>query len=108
MIYLIHPVEEHILSATAMPNSTPSKVAPLRALPSVDQVLRSPQARKLRDSVGSQRITRLARTVTDTLRMELQNGGQDRDASKLTRESLLHEAVRRLEDACLTDSIPGA
>ena len=67
----------------------------LRALPSVDALLRTPEAEALRPALGAERLTSLARSVTDELRAELRagvegaNGGGGRDA-------LLAEAARRL------------
>jgi L-seryl-tRNA(Ser) seleniumtransferase len=85
----------------------------LRALPSVDALLRTPAAAALRARVGAEHLTALARAVTDELRAELRargdwrapdekNGlrssveGQSRSDDDLTRESLLAEAARRL------------
>jgi L-seryl-tRNA(Ser) seleniumtransferase len=77
-----------------------------RALPSVDQLLRTEEARALRGSVGSERITALARTVTDELRQEIQasSPGSIKPAESGAREALLAEAVRRLNDACQSDN----
>jgi L-seryl-tRNA(Ser) seleniumtransferase len=86
----------------AMPNSVPSKASILRTLPSIDQLLRTNEALALRGSVGAQRMAKLARAVTEELRLELQKKAADdgHPASEYTRESLLGEAVRRLERAC--------
>jgi L-seryl-tRNA(Ser) seleniumtransferase len=91
-----------------MPNATTSKLSLLRALPSVDQLLRSAEAQELRDSVGAQSIAVLARTIIDVLRMELQSETESDTAAGHSRESLFTEAVRRLEAACLTDRLSGA
>jgi L-seryl-tRNA(Ser) seleniumtransferase len=74
----------------------------LRALPSIDALLRTDAARSLGARTGLQRLTALARTVTDELRTELQAraGGGAPDANgDLSREALLAEAVKRLERA---------
>ena len=77
----------------------------LRALPSIDALLRTEAARSLGERTGIQRLTALARDVTDELRTELQaraaadtpdNAGTNGD---LSREALLAEAVKRLERA---------
>ncbi|HLL73012.1 MAG TPA: L-seryl-tRNA(Sec) selenium transferase [Pyrinomonadaceae bacterium] len=89
----------------------------LRALPSIDALLRTPEARALVERTGTQRLTALARSVTDELRAELQAranapaanvadddtnkdadpNGDAADADRdFTRESLLAEAVERL------------
>jgi L-seryl-tRNA(Ser) seleniumtransferase len=52
-----------------MPDST--SIETLRALPSVDALLRTPEARALRERVGAEHLTALARSVTEDLRAEL-------------------------------------
>jgi len=69
----------------------------LRALPSVDALLRTPEAQPLRDALGAARLTTLARRVTDELRGELM--ARDGGASEPARETLLAEAARRLARA---------
>ncbi|HYP02377.1 MAG TPA: L-seryl-tRNA(Sec) selenium transferase [Pyrinomonadaceae bacterium] len=74
----------------------------LRALPSVDALLRTPAARALAERTGSSRLTALARGITDELRAELQAHANADDAAAngdFTREALLAEAVARLERA---------
>jgi L-seryl-tRNA(Ser) seleniumtransferase len=83
-----------------------SKQDLLRGLPSVDALLRTETARVLRDMVGAQRLTALARDVTEELRESIQS---DRARLKTmngapSREMLLAEAARRLERACKSDS----
>ncbi len=87
--------------------STNSKSSALRALPSVDELLRSKEAQLLRRSVGSQRIITLARAITADLRSELQNNteGSNPAAQEHAREAILDEAVRRLEKACKTEQV---
>src|SRR5947209_16391466 len=83
-----------------------SKDSLLRALPSVDQLLRTEGVMALRNSVGASRITALARTVTEELRQEIQTRSLAKgieSGTALTRESLLAEVTRRLEDACRRD-----
>lgn len=92
-----------------MTNSVTAKASLLRALPSVDQLLHTDEALTLRSSVGSQRMTTLARAVTDELRLELQTNARDdhTPATEYTRESLLDEAVRRLAAACKGERLSG-
>src|ERR1700754_3618934 len=52
-----------------MPEQTPADN--LRALPSVDALLRTPEALALRERVGAEHLTTLARAVTEGLRAEL-------------------------------------
>ena len=78
-----------------MPDSTPTER--LRALPSIDALLRTPEAAALRETLGAERLTALARAVTDELREELRSdpdtGSTDGDDA---RAALLAEAARRL------------
>ena len=78
-----------------MPDSTLTER--LRALPSIDALLRTREAAALRDALGAERLTALARAVTDELRAELRSdseqGSTDGDGA---RAALLAEAARRL------------
>jgi L-seryl-tRNA(Ser) seleniumtransferase len=71
----------------------------LRALPSVDALLRTETARGLREAVGAERLTTAARAVTEELRADMRaaavNVNQGNGA--VTRDALLAEAARRLE-----------
>ncbi|HEX8127768.1 MAG TPA: L-seryl-tRNA(Sec) selenium transferase [Pyrinomonadaceae bacterium] len=76
----------------------------LRALPSIDALLRTPQARTLAERTGLPRLTALARSVTDELREDLRArtdaaGTPGAANGRLSREALLAEAVGRLERA---------
>ena len=87
---------------------SPEKKNPLRALPSVDALLRSPEARLLGERYGAQRLANLARAVTGELRETLQDGAQDLSAdANHTREALMIEALRRLEAACKGEAASG-
>src|SRR6266851_823900 len=48
--------------------------ASLRAIPSVDQLLRSDAAIELRPAVGVQRLTVIAREITDQMRAQIESG----------------------------------
>ena len=74
----------------------------LRALPSVDSLLRTETARSLKSKIGAGRLTSLARKVTEELRREilaeseiLQPGSADNGL----RSNLLMEAEKRLAQA---------
>jgi L-seryl-tRNA(Ser) seleniumtransferase len=91
-----------------MSKQATSRSSRLRALPSVDALLRTETARALRDAVGARQLTRLARAVTDELRESLlaeSADGLDNGAS--SREALLAEAARRLERAARRESARG-
>ncbi|HEV2706029.1 MAG TPA: L-seryl-tRNA(Sec) selenium transferase [Pyrinomonadaceae bacterium] len=70
----------------------------LRALPSVDALLHTPEAHALRERAGASRLTALARAVADELRAELlaRASQENGSAHVLTREELLAEGARRL------------
>ncbi|MBV9928629.1 MAG: L-seryl-tRNA(Sec) selenium transferase [Acidobacteria bacterium] len=75
-----------------MPDSTLTER--LRALPSIDALLHTDEAAGLRAALGAERLTVLARAVTDELREELRSASDPFDGA---RESLLAEAARRLK-----------
>ncbi|MDQ3686936.1 MAG: L-seryl-tRNA(Sec) selenium transferase [Acidobacteriota bacterium] len=78
----------------------------LRALPSVDALLRTEEALALREVAGVQRLTTLARTVTREMRREMQERAAVQHAPNghRSRESLLAEAARRLRSAVEHDA----
>ena len=60
-----------------MPKSaakTDNKKSLLRALPSVDALLRSETGLSLRTAIGAEQLTLLSRQVTDELRAEILSG----------------------------------
>ena len=78
----------------------------MRALPSVDALLRSAEAQALRDRAGLARLTTLARAITEELRAEIQIRAEKaiEGNGDLTREALLAEAARRLARAVEGDN----
>jgi L-seryl-tRNA(Ser) seleniumtransferase len=80
-----------------------SAISNLRAIPSVDQLLRSAEAVQLRKVVGSQRLTDIAREVTDQIRAQVEAGSL-RDNS---REGLLAEGIQRLRQAGAHEALRG-
>ncbi len=74
----------------------------LRALPSIDSLLKSESARNLRDEIGADRLTSLARRVTAEIRSEVKKksfaSGQSSQSGNGLREQLMNEAERRLVD----------
>lgn len=92
-----------------MADQVMSKQNLLSALPSVDALLRTQAARRLLESVGPQRLTQMARSVTDELRALLLSEsarGEERNGAR-SREALLAEAERRLEEACAKERATG-
>lgn len=84
-----------------MANPSVSKTSPLRAIPSVDRILRTEAAKQLQSSFGNQRLTAIAREVTDEMRRRIQSEPRD----ELTKDALLEEAVRRLQAHCRRDQL---
>ena len=73
-----------------MPNSR----ANLRAVPSIDQLLRSDTGIKLRHRVGAARVTTLAREVTDVIRARIESGALGNGS----KSELLAEGIRLMEE----------
>src|ERR1700749_26501 len=107
-----------------MPEQTPTDN--LRALPSVDALLRTPEALALRERVGAEHLTTLARAVTEGLRAELRSRVEEpRDEAsgdgargdgeatdevrrvEASRAALLAEAARRLAHAARVEESRG-
>jgi L-seryl-tRNA(Ser) seleniumtransferase len=97
--YSTFPFRTCVMSEPAI-----SKTTALRALPSVDQLLRTEAAMALRQRIGASRLTSLARSVTDQIRAEIQSRKM---AGAITREGLLDLSVQRLKDACLREERSG-
>jgi L-seryl-tRNA(Ser) seleniumtransferase len=77
----------------------------LRALPSVDALLRTETAERLKPRVGGRHLTALARRVTEELRREIQDGAGD--SQEPPRIALLAEAERRLAQASENEAARG-
>jgi len=84
-----------------MANPAASKDLNLRAIPSVDQLLRTEAIAQLRSSVGMPRITTIAREVTEEMRREIQSEG----FPEKTKDTLLNEAVRRIHSLCQREAL---
>jgi L-seryl-tRNA(Ser) seleniumtransferase len=80
-----------------------SATSSLRAIPSVDQLLRSDEGVQLRKVVGSQRLADIAREVTNQIRAQVEAGSL-RDSS---RERLLAEGIQRLREAGAHEALRG-
>ena len=78
----------------------------LRHVPSVDQLLRTEEARRLREEIGIKRLTAIARAVTSELRSSIRRGRQVITNGNAT-ETLLAEAVTRLSETAQTESQTG-
>lgn len=86
-----------------MPNSAPGKDLTLRAIPSVDQLLRTEEVTLLRSSVGLPRLTAIAREVTEEMRRQIQS----EHLPETTKGDLRREAVERMKSLCQRDTISG-
>src|SRR5260370_29247596 len=75
----------------------------LRALPSIDTLLRTATAKSLQDKIGLAHLSALARKVTEELRQEIMNASSSltdqSQSQESSRAALLQEAERRLTNA---------
>ncbi len=78
----------------AMTNQTAANSSTLRAIPSVDQLLHTDVAMRLRTSIGLPRLTAIAREVTEEMRTGAQSGGLLEDS----KQALLALAATRLNE----------
>jgi L-seryl-tRNA(Ser) seleniumtransferase len=79
----------------------------LRHVPSVDQLLRTDAARELRGLVGLRRLTNIARAVTDEIRSLVRSGHDFPKSNGNYAETLLAEAVRRMEASAQRENQAG-
>lgn len=86
--------------------SEPAKLSALRELPSVDQLLKSEVATRLREISGPERLTTIARQVTDQLRSEILANPENSGAQS-SREALLKQATQRMESLVMTEEHAG-
>ncbi len=84
-----------------MTNPATSKDLNLRAIPSIDQLLRAEGVAQLRSSVGKPRLTTIAREVIEKMREEIRSEG----FPESTKDTLLDEAVRRVYSLCRRESL---
>jgi L-seryl-tRNA(Ser) seleniumtransferase len=83
-----------------MTSTATSKDSALRALPSVDQLLRAEAVAQLRSSAGLPRLTSLARQVTEEMRTQIQSGS----LSETSKDALLNGAVQSILRLCREDA----
>jgi L-seryl-tRNA(Ser) seleniumtransferase len=76
----------------------------LRHVPSVDQLLRTDLARRLRETIGLKRVTAIARTVANDIRSSIRDDG---DVNGHSPEALLAEATRRMEQTAQRENETG-
>ena len=93
---------QQLLSWAEMSNP----VYDLRYVPSVDQLLRTDEARELRDAIGIKRLTAIARSVTSELRSSIRNG-RTVVTNGNAAESILAEAVVRMRETAQIESQTG-
>ena len=89
--------------ASSKTNSTTPKTATLRSIPSVDQLLRTDAAVELRRRVGLQRLTEIAREVTE----EMRAGARSDLLIEDSKDALLAAAVQRLGEIYRGESLAG-
>jgi L-seryl-tRNA(Ser) seleniumtransferase len=81
-------------------------VSNLRYVPSVDQLLRTDEARELRETIGIKRLTAIARSVTSELRSSIRSGRRVLTNGNAV-ESLLADAVTRMRETAAIESQTG-
>lgn len=86
-----------------------AKTTPLRSLPSVSALLRTESGRRWISTIGTRRVTAVAREVTEQLRSEVRKPWKRKSSKDRahTPDSLLAEATARLELACQREASPG-
>jgi L-seryl-tRNA(Ser) seleniumtransferase len=90
-----------------MSETAPAKLRALRELPSVDQLLRTDVAKRLQGLTGLARLTAIARDVTDELREQILGAHSTNSNRETNRESLLNQAVKRMEHLVKSDERAG-
>ena len=88
-----------------MANPATSKESALRAIPSVDQLLHTEVAARLRSCVGLPRLTAIARQVTEGMRSRIQSDGLPPSLSDSSKDALLDEAVQEIRELCRQDAL---
>lgn len=86
--------------------SEPAKSSALRELPSVDQLLKTEVAARLREISGPERLTMIAREVTDQLRSEILSNSIN-SGDRGDRDALLKQAMQRMESQVMTEEHAG-
>ncbi|MCA1577760.1 MAG: L-seryl-tRNA(Sec) selenium transferase [Acidobacteria bacterium] len=76
----------------------------LRHVPSVDQLLRTETARRLRETIGLKRVTAIARTVASEIRSSIRD---NLEVNGHSQEALLAEATRRMEETAQRENETG-
>ena len=77
----------------------------LRHVPSVDQLLRTDEGRRLRETIGIKRLTAIARQVTSELRASIRSGRRELNGN--VAEELLAEAIARMQETARIESQTG-
>lgn len=90
-----------------MSDSATLSAGDLRELPSVDQILRTGTAQELRQAMGLAHLTAVARAIIEQLRGELVDQVGHASTQIRSRESLLAEAMTRIENACKLEAVSG-
>jgi len=91
-----------------MPKPKKAGESQLRLVPSVDQLLRTDAAAALRESVGTRRLTAIARLAIAEIRaLVLAEQNAVSTSSNHTAATLLAQAVRLIENKAKSDSLTG-
>ena len=90
-----------------MADTAASKDPTLRALPSVDQLLRTEAVAELQSSMGLPRLTAIAREVIEVMRGEMRGQIQSEALPESSKGLLLDDAVQRIQSLCRQDARSG-
>jgi L-seryl-tRNA(Ser) seleniumtransferase len=86
----------------------PDNIGILRLLPSIDALLRSETAHRILPETGAKHLTYLARVVMESMRREIQEKiSEAANTENVSRESLLADAEKRLENAWRSEQNSG-
>jgi L-seryl-tRNA(Ser) seleniumtransferase len=88
-----------------MPQATKTGDTRLRLVPSVDQLLRTETAVELSSTLGTRRLTALARLVTTEIRTAIRN--ESYDVTAKSADDLLSEAAARLKETANLENRSG-
>ena len=95
--------EAWLNSLNTMTNQASSKALTLRAIPSVDQLLRTEEVVNLLSSVGLPRLTTVVREVIEEMRRQIQSN----DSPLTSKDDLTTEAIHRIQSVCRSDELSG-
>lgn len=97
--YPTNAIKIHQDQTETVADQSPAK--DLRAIPSIDQLLRSEEVRRCRKSVGIRQLTRIAREVTEEMRQQYLT----EPLPNSTKDDLLKRAVASVQALCEAEAL---